>query len=97
MTITLSLTATNSTRLGAYQVTITATSGTLSQLLTIPMRVNMLGDLDGDGTVNIVDIASMAMCYMTTPASPNWNPLADLNHDGVVNMTDIATAAANFS
>ena len=97
LSITLNITTSKSTSLGNYTVTITASNGPLSQLLTIPLRVNMLGDLDGDGTVNIVDLASIAACYLTTPASPNWNPLADLNHDGVVNMADVAIAAASFS
>jgi PKD repeat protein len=96
LNMTLTITTTNSTTLGNYVVTVTATDGALSQSLMIPLRVNILGDIIGAGVVNIVDISIILSHFGTTPASPNWDPLADLDHDGVVNLADFEIAAANF-
>ena len=54
------------------------------------------GDLNGDGTVNIKDIAILVKLYGTTPASPQWNPNADLNGDQKIDMRDIALAVQAF-
>jgi phosphatidylinositol-3-phosphatase len=96
LNMTLTITTTNSTTLGNYLVTVTATDGALSQSLTIPLRVNILGDILGDGMVNVIDICIILSHLGTTPSSPNWDPLTDLNHDGVVNLTDFEIAASNF-
>lgn len=50
-------------------------------------------DLDNDGSVNIIDIATMALAFGSTPASPTWNIAADIDNEGHVNIIDIATAA----
>lgn len=62
---------------------------------TSPMRPNM-GDLNGDGLVNILDIAIAARAFRSTPESPNWNVIADVNRDGIVNIVDVAAIASNF-
>jgi hypothetical protein len=45
-------------------------------------------DLNGDGTVNIQDIAIWGQAFGSTPDHPRWNPIADLNGDGRVDMVD---------
>jgi hypothetical protein len=68
----------------------------------------ILGDINGDGVVNICDAILLAKAYNShcanyhyqgEPASPNWNPNADLNNDGVVNIYDaiILSQAMNWS
>jgi len=49
----------------------------------------ILGDIDGDGTVNINDLALLNQAYGSTPTSLNWNPDADLNKDNVINVLDL--------
>ncbi len=46
------------------------------------------GDINKDGTVNVVDCAIMSAAYGSTPTHSNWNPNADLNDDGVVDWID---------
>ncbi len=58
--------------------------------------VRFNGDLNGDCRVTILDIATIAFAYNSTPASANWNPNADLNNDGTVNILDVAAAALNY-
>ncbi|TMI52925.1 hypothetical protein E6H20_00015 [Candidatus Bathyarchaeota archaeon] len=48
------------------------------------------------GTVNIVDVATVAFSFGATPTSPNWNAAADLNNDGKVDILDVAFDAFYF-
>ena len=58
--------------------------------------VSIVGDVNGDGIVNMKDIALVARAFGSTPSSNNWNPNADINGDGMVNMRDIALVARNL-
>ncbi len=56
-------------------------------------------DIDNNGVVNIVDIATMAFAFETStgpPPSPNWNMNADLDNNGKVDIIDVATGAFYF-
>jgi hypothetical protein len=54
------------------------------------------GDINGDGTVNILDAIILANAFLTKPGDPNWNPNADINSDGVVNILDAIILANHF-
>ncbi len=56
----------------------------------------LVGDLDHDCVVDILDIAIIAHAFGSTPGSSMWNPDADLNHDGMVNILDVAMAGFHF-
>ena len=56
----------------------------------------ILGDINGDGKVDMKDIAIVAKAFGATPSGPRWNPAADVNGDSVVNMLDIAIVASNL-
>jgi hypothetical protein len=75
-----------------------------STLNEIPMayhgtqiRVSLIGDINGDGKVDMKDIAYVARRFMCTPSDPLWDPAADINSDGIINMIDIATVARHFT
>lgn len=53
-------------------------------------------DLNGDGVVNIIDIAIVARAFGSKPRGPNWNALADLDKNGWINIIDIATVAKDY-
>jgi Dockerin type I domain len=53
-------------------------------------------DVNQDGRVDILDLATVAVAFGSTPGSPNWNPAADLNHDANINILDLAIVAAAF-
>jgi parallel beta-helix repeat protein len=61
-----------------------------SVLVTIP------GDINGDGTVNILDAITLGNAFLATPGSSNWNPNADINGDNVVNILDAIILANHF-
>jgi dockerin type I repeat protein len=54
-------------------------------------------DLNGDGTVDIVDVAIVAFSFGSSLGSPNYNPYADLDANGTVNINDVAIAAFYFA
>jgi hypothetical protein len=60
------------------------------------ITVTPLGDLNLDGTVNILDIFIVANAFGSKPEDPNWNSIADLNKDNVVNILDIFAVAWDF-
>jgi len=71
-----------------------STGSTMLSMGTISVR--LLGDVNGDGRVDLKDIALVARAFGSTPTSPNWNPAADINGDGVVNVQDITLVARHF-
>lgn len=56
----------------------------------------LLGDINADDAVNIIDIFIIAKAFATTPGHPRWNPNADLNDDLQVNIIDLSSAAQNY-
>jgi hypothetical protein len=65
-----------------------------TQILTF--EVILLGDINGDGIVNMRDIGAICNLYNTRKGDLNWNPDADLNKDGIINMRDIGLACNSF-
>jgi len=53
-------------------------------------------DVNGDGKVDIMDIAIVAKAFGSDPTLPNWDPRADLNGDRKVDIMDIAMVAIHF-
>lgn len=49
----------------------------------------LLGDVNGDGTVNITDVTILVNMLATGNPSANEHPAADLDASGVINITDV--------
>jgi hypothetical protein len=60
------------------------------------VAVSILGDVNGDGTVNILDAITLGNAFLTVPSSSNWNANADVNGDNVVNILDAIILANHF-
>jgi hypothetical protein len=60
------------------------------------IKETILGDVTGDGQVNILDISLVAVSFGAKPGDPMWNPMADINNDNQVNILDISTVAIHF-
>jgi len=60
------------------------------------IKVGIAGDVNGDGTVNILDAIKLAGAFGSRPGDSKWNPNADINGDGVVNILDAIKLAGNF-
>jgi len=59
-------------------------------------RAQLSTDINGDGVVNILDIAIVAKAYGSYPGHPRWNPAADLDGSGIVNILDVARVAKDY-
>ncbi len=53
-------------------------------------------DINGDHTVNIVDLVSVAIVFGTNSTSSSFNAKADQNRDNLVNILDLVLVAKNF-
>lgn len=57
----------------------------------------LLGDVNQDGIVNILDLVTIALAYGTSTGEPRWNPDADIAEPyGVINIADLARCAQDF-
>jgi hypothetical protein len=56
----------------------------------------LLGDINGDGIVDVYDAILLAAAFNSGRGDPNWNPHADLNNDRVVDFYDAIILANNF-
>ncbi len=82
-------------------VPISYTNYTLTAVATIPtgsntlsdgtMQVRILGDLNGDGKVDMADVEIFILAFGSYPGHARWNPAADVNQNGVVDLNDLVT------
>jgi hypothetical protein len=63
---------------------------------TYETDTTLVGDVNGDGTVNLADLQPFAAAYETSPGNPKYNPAADFNHDGIVNQVDAKALMENM-
>jgi hypothetical protein len=61
-----------------------------------PVTVTIAGDIDGDGDVDLADLATMLAAYDTCDGDPGYNPDADLDDSGCIDLADLATLLANY-
>ena len=64
--------------------------------LNLTITVTLLGDLNGDGIVDIFDVVLIAIAFGSQPGDVNWDAIADLNNDGIVDIFDVVLLAQNF-
>jgi hypothetical protein len=60
------------------------------------VKVTIVGDVNGDGKVNLIDVFAVALAYGSYPGSPKWNPNYDINNDGKIDLIDYFIAALNY-
>lgn len=56
----------------------------------------LLGDINDNGTVDILDAGMLAMAFGSTVGSKNWIAEADLNRDSTIDVFDAIILASNF-
>jgi cytoskeletal protein CcmA (bactofilin family) len=60
------------------------------------VQETILGDVTGDGKVNILDVAKVAKAFLATETDPQWDPNVDLDNSGQINIVDISKVAKEF-
>jgi hypothetical protein len=83
--------------ISAYVPPVAGESNTENNRLTDGwIKVTILGDLNGDGKVNILDITIVAKAFGSKIGDSTWNPNADMDNNGTINILDISKVALEF-
>jgi hypothetical protein len=82
---------------GNYTIAFNSTDNVFNVENTNYFNVTLVGpDVNGDGKVDMSDIALAARAFGTVPGDARWNQIADINLDGKVDLRDIALVARMF-
>jgi len=65
-------------------------------LIAGTLRINLMGDVNGEGKVDMSDVMTLVNAFGSYPGHPRWNPDYDLNQDGRIDLADIVLALMNF-
>jgi uncharacterized protein (DUF2141 family) len=60
------------------------------------LRINLMGDINGDGKVDMSDIVMLVNAFGSYLGHPRWNAAYDLKQNGRIDLTDIVMALMNF-
>ncbi|MEM2118137.1 MAG: cohesin domain-containing protein [Candidatus Bathyarchaeia archaeon] len=60
------------------------------------VKLKIVGDVNGDGIVDIDDLIAWDAAYESHSGDPNWNEQADLNYDGKVDKADAMIILENY-
>jgi PKD repeat protein len=82
----------------AYAIPVLGETDIADNIRSSPfsVKVKLLGDINGDGIVDIDDIVPAALAFGSYPDHPRWNPNSDLNNDNIIDIDDIIVIAINF-
>jgi len=87
----------SSLTVGNYAIAFNSTDNAGNVENTNHFNVTLVGpDVNGDGKVDMKDIALAGRAFGTVPGDARWNPFADINLDNKVNLFDIALVARKF-
>ena len=100
-TITFRPIGEGNTTLNIYNTYLLNSDGTSINFTTADGQVTvtettLLGDVDGDGDVDSMDLFTLAAVYGTETGDPLYNSNCDFDNDGDVDSMDLFTLAANF-
>ena len=79
--------------------TLTTSAGDVSATTPTPFTIvgtTIPGDLDGDGDVDLTDLATLLAAYGTCTGDPDYNPDADLDDSGCIDLSDLSGLLANY-
>jgi hypothetical protein len=61
------------------------------------VKVTVVGDVNGDGAVDIYDAITLSNAFASVPGRPAWNGNADINCDNSVDIYDAILLSLNFN
>ena len=65
--------------------------------LSASLKIKMLGDITGDGVIDIYDVTVACQAYGSRTGDPNWNEEADLSPEwGIIDIYDVVTLCSNY-
>jgi hypothetical protein len=63
---------------------------------SVPVEITILGDVDGNRVVNILDVIKISSIYHSKRGDPNFNPDCDLDDDGTITILDLVTCTTHY-
>lgn len=61
------------------------------------VKIKMIGDVNGDGIIDIYDLTAASGSYDSQEGDPNWNPDADVAPQwGIIDIYDLVTIASRY-
>jgi hypothetical protein len=60
------------------------------------VKVKMVGDLNGDGIIDIFDVVAVGLAFGSKPGDPNWNEDADIVEDNLIDIFDLVYIGIHF-
>jgi len=72
------------------------TNTTNNSFLDGTVKIKLIGDINGDGIVNINDLTLWDSAFNSKSTDQKWNPQADINNDGVVDKIDGILIVQNY-
>jgi hypothetical protein len=58
--------------------------------------VSILGDVDGDFDVDIMDVVKITAIYGVRDGDPRYNPCSDMNYDGRITIFDVVICTGHY-
>jgi hypothetical protein len=62
----------------------------------VPFAHALQGDVNGDGKVDMKDVALVVQAFGSYTGSPRWNAACDVYKDGRIDLRDLAVVLLNF-
>jgi hypothetical protein len=88
------------TQYGNHKVSLTVvdSAGLNSSIWKIVyvQGLRILGDCNGDGIVDIMDMALVASAFGSYPGHPRWDDRADEHRDSIIDVFDLVTVALHL-
>ena len=85
--------ATNSIGDGEYEIVLGGVSGLTNNTFDF---YRLMGDMDGNGLVNIADFSTMVGTFLRATTDPAYLGADDLDGDGAIGIGDISQLVGNF-
>ena len=68
-----------------------------NNILITYLKIKMIGDINGDGIIDVYDVTAACISYGSRVGDPNWNEEADLAPEwGIIDIYDLVTITINY-